>query len=109
MTDADVLNLQPGSVVSYPVNGRVWVRRIDRVTHIGTCINERSGAYGHAYAMVETDSPTGNGTWSWSLHSDEYQNAYGPGTGYPSHDANGNRLRGFELVEPAEEPPCSTA
>lgn len=95
MTDAQIRNLQVGQQVTRTFNGCTSrPQSIDEIRATGTCVNERSGAFGHLWAMVYTKSPTGNGGTTWSMESDEYCQ----GAGWKTHDADGQRIRGEELV-----------
>jgi len=96
MTNQQVANLKVGDQVTRTFNGRTSSpQSIDEVKAVGTCSNERSGAFGCHFAQVYTASPTGNGGTTWSIESDEYIQ----GAGYKTHDAQGQRIRGEELVE----------
>lgn len=93
-TDAMVKGLKIGDRIREFCNGRSVERTIVEVKVVGECVNERSGAFGHAYALIECDFGS-RSTVSFSVHSD----AYSEGQGYPVADSAGNRIRGFEIVE----------
>ena len=93
MTNAQINGLKPGDRFSQTFNGVTSEYEVRRVKHIGTCVNERSGAFGHAFASLEAVTSYGS-VYGMSIDSDEYSN----GSGYPSHDRDGNRIRGYELI-----------
>jgi hypothetical protein len=91
-TDNAVLNVKPGDAVTSFHNGIRNRRIVKEVRYKGLCDNPRSGANGHAYAGLVADfGPTS--TISFSIESD----AYNQGSGYPTHNAAGERIRGFEI------------
>ncbi len=101
MTDYGILNLKSGDVIAHHCNGEVYTDKIDVVKATGTCVNERSGAFGHAWALVSCffprDDETSTSRMTFSLHSDEYGN----GEGYPTHkvvDGTLRRISGYEIV-----------
>lgn len=93
MTDADVRNLKAGDQLVEVFNGVTKRRTVVRVKSTGACINPRSGAFGHAWALVDLVSDATGLRFTVAIHSDEYA----AGEGYPSH-RDGVRVRGWELV-----------
>ena len=94
MNNAQTLNLQPGDYLDEVCNGRIIAKEVLAVRKTGTCINERSGAFGHAYACLTVGYHDSDLVVEQSVHSDEYSQ----GENYPTHDAEGNRIRGWQLV-----------
>ena len=96
MTNAQIKSLAVGQTVTRTYNGRTSKpQSIDEIKMVGTCVNDRSGAFGHYFAQVYTRTATGNGGCTWAMESDEYIQ----GAGYPTHDADGKRICGEELVQ----------
>jgi hypothetical protein len=93
VTDDQVLDVRPGDVLVHHVNGFRHRYKVAEVRRTGLCINERSGAFEHAYAIVSfyfyEESDTAR--LSTGVESDEYIR----GQGDPTHDATG-RFRGWE-------------
>lgn len=94
MTDAEVLRLKAGDTIAVTMNGTTHRKVVEEVRWNGTCDNPQSGAHGHAYAGY-TYRLSDRCVIETSLHSDEYTR----GQGYQTHDANGQRLFGWELVQ----------
>lgn len=92
MTNAEVTSIQPGNVVKQYINGQVTRYEVKEIAYAGTCVNERSGAFGHAYAGLRC-SLDDTALWCFSIESDEFIR----GRGYPTHDKDGGRIRGYEL------------
>lgn len=97
MSDLDVLALKEGDRLVEVFNGVSRRRIVVAVKSTGTCSNPRSGAFGHAWAVVVLQAEGTDLQFTVGLHSD----AYAAGEGYPSH-RGGQRVRGWELVRSGE-------
>jgi hypothetical protein len=98
MTNEQVLNLNPGALVRETINGETYTRKVAAVRARGTCRNPRSGADGHAYAVVACHWPGAPESDPARLVGSVYSDAYVRGTGTRTHDAAGARLYGWDLV-----------
>jgi hypothetical protein len=94
MTDNEVLAVRPGTKFTEFVNGYENDWTVAEVRYSGRCVNERSGAFGHAYCGVQCAFGNNGSRMGFSIESDEYIR----GSGYATHDKNGLRIRGVELV-----------
>ncbi len=94
MTNDQILSIKVGDYIDHHCNGRVINLEVKAVRATGRCVSERSGAFGHAYACLTLNYTGSNLTVDTAIESDDY----GKGEGYPSHDAEGDRVRGWELV-----------
>ena len=94
MTNDQILALRVGDYIDHHTNGRVINLEVMAIRATGRCVNEQSGAYGHAYACLTLNYTGSSLTINTAIESDEYGN----GEGYPSHNAEGDRLRGWQLV-----------
>lgn len=94
MTNDQILNVRVGDFIDHHCNGRVINQEVLAIRAVGTCINESSKAFGDAYACLTLRYTGSDLVVDTSIESDEYGN----GQGYPSFDADGNRVRGWELV-----------
>jgi hypothetical protein len=93
MTNEALANLKAGDTVRLTCNGRTMTHTLTQVDKVITCCNKRSGAYGHSGRLVEWATGSG-GRISTSVLSDEYLQ----GAGYPTHNALGERIRGWEII-----------
>ena len=90
MTNQELRELHPGDEITIRHCGcHAAITRTIETIQQGTCV-----VNGHAFAMVYSASPSGNGGISYSIESDEYIRAQN----YPTHDAQGNRIRGTVKV-----------
>jgi len=98
MTDVEVLNLAEGTWVWEALPGDQSRRRmpllVTKVKHRGVCTNRESASFGHAFVLVESEASDGRSSLGFTIESDDYI----AGGGYPTHDAAGNRIRGWEVV-----------
>jgi hypothetical protein len=97
MTDEQVMQLQAGDRVTLTSNGVVSRYTIREIRARGTCVYERSKAFGHAYACFQADWHLRDGSTmdiGTSLESDEYIASQG----YRVFGAAGERLTGWELI-----------
>lgn len=92
MTDEQVLEIAVGDTITHYCNGLEIEMEVLEVRKTGTCIYERSGAFGHAYALLELRYMNSDLVVVTSIHSDEYT----CGQGYATH-AGDKRIRGWEL------------
>ena len=93
MTNDQVLNLQSGDYISQTTNGRIVNYEVLEVRKTGRCVNERSGAYNHAYACVTLQYQGSKLVVDTSLSSDEYIS----GEGYKTHEGI-QRVTGWEVI-----------
>lgn len=94
MTNEQTLALKPGDYLDEVCNGRTICKEVLAVRTTGRCINERSGAFGHAYACLTVKHCGSDLIVEHSVHSDEYSR----GEGYPTHNDTFARITGWELT-----------
>ena len=93
MTDNDIRNLKSGDRIRVTCNGRRHEVEITEVRKVIRCVNENSGAFNHYGATLSWKYPSGLEV-DTSIQSDEYTR----GEGYLTHDDNGKRVTGYELL-----------
>lgn len=94
MTNKQVENVQVGDYIDHHINGRVINMEVKAVRTVGVCSNPAAGAFGQSYACLDLQYTGSKLVVGTSIHSDDYGN----GSGYPTHDAEQNRISGWQLV-----------
>lgn len=93
MTNDQIMKLTAGTFIRQTSNGRGVDFEVLEVRRVLRCVNDRSGAYGHAAACVTMRYQGTDLVVDTSIHSDDYTR----GEGYRTH-ANGERVSGWDII-----------
>ena len=94
MTNEQIKNLVAGDYIAAMCNGRRTDYEVLEVRTTGECVNENSGAFGHAYACITLQYQGSELVVETSITSDDYIR----GEGYLTHNVDENRTSGWFIT-----------